>query len=109
MCGKRVDSPVGSWRHEIRGQPAACATHRQMSLKGTTGGAQVLSQAPDPCQDALGTLWGKCAQSLSHVRLFATPWTVAPPGSSVHGILQARVLEWVAVSFSLGVKGQQCI
>ena len=24
----------------------------------------------------------------------------SPPGSSVHGILQARVLEWVAISFS---------
>ena len=23
-----------------------------------------------------------------------------PPGSSVHGILQARTLEWVAISFS---------
>ena len=23
-------------------------------------------------------------------------WTVSPPGSSVHGILQARILEWVA-------------
>ena len=31
---------------------------------------------------------------------FATPWTVAPPGSSVHGISQARMLEWVAISFS---------
>ena len=31
---------------------------------------------------------------------FMTPWTVAPPGSSVHGILQARILEWVAISFS---------
>ena len=29
-----------------------------------------------------------------------TPWTVAPPGSSVHGILQARILGWVAISFS---------
>ena len=26
----------------------------------------------------------------------------SPPGSSVHGILQARVLEWVAISFSRG-------
>ena len=25
---------------------------------------------------------------------------VDPPGSSVHGILQARILEWVAISFS---------
>ena len=39
------------------------------------------------------------AQSLSHVRLFATPWTAAyqaPP--SIHGLSQARVLEWVAIS-----------
>ena len=26
----------------------------------------------------------------------------SPPGSSVHGILQARVLEWSAISFSKG-------
>ena len=86
-------------------------------------------------------------KSLSRVRLFATPWTVAyqasqsmgfsrqeywsglpfpspmhksesesevaqscatlcdpmdcsPPGSSVRGIFQARVLEWVAIAFS---------
>ena len=31
---------------------------------------------------------------------FATPWIVSPPGSSVHGILQARILEWVSISFS---------
>ena len=27
----------------------------------------------------------------------------SPPGSSVHGILQARMLEWVAISFSRGI------
>ena len=26
----------------------------------------------------------------------------SPPGSSVHGILQGRILEWVAISFSRG-------
>jgi len=26
----------------------------------------------------------------------------SPPDSSVHGILQARILEWVAISFSKG-------
>ena len=26
----------------------------------------------------------------------------SPPGSSVHGILQARILEWAAISFSRG-------
>ena len=40
--------------------------------------------------------------SLSHVRLFANPWTVSLPGSSLHGILQARILEWVAMPSSRG-------
>ena len=31
-----------------------------------------------------------------------TPWTVTLPDSSVHGILQVRILEWVAISFSRG-------
>ena len=37
---------------------------------------------------------------LSLVRLFVTPWTVAQPASSVYGIFQARILEWVALSHS---------
>ena len=43
-----------------------------------------------------------CARAVScfsRVQLHATPWT---PGSSVHGILQARILECVAISFSRG-------
>ena len=39
-------------------------------------------------------------QSLSHVWLFCHPMDCSLPGSSVHGIFQARVLEWVAISFS---------
>ena len=42
------------------------------------------------------------AESLSHVPLFVTPMDCSPPGSSVHGILQARILGWVAISFSRG-------
>ena len=30
------------------------------------------------------------------------PMDCSPPGSSVHGILQARILEWVATAFSRG-------
>src|SRR5574340_280271 len=29
------------------------------------------------------------------------PMDFSPPGSSVHGIFQARVLEWVAIAFSM--------
>ena len=39
-----------------------------------------------------------CAQSLSCARLFLTLWT-SLQGSSVHGIFQARILDWVAISF----------
>ena len=39
---------------------------------------------------------------LSHVRLFGTPMNCSSPGSSVHGILQARILEWIAFSSSRG-------
>ena len=30
------------------------------------------------------------------------PTDCSPPGSSAHGILQARILGWVAISFSRG-------
>ena len=30
------------------------------------------------------------------------PMDFSPPGSSVHGLLQAKILEWVAISFSRG-------
>ena len=33
---------------------------------------------------------------------FCDPMHCSPPGPSVHGIFQARILEWVAISFSRG-------
>ena len=35
-------------------------------------------------------------------RLICNPVDCSPPGSSVEGIAQARILEWVAISFSRG-------
>ena len=32
----------------------------------------------------------------------SNPMDCSPPVSSVHGILQARILEWIAISFSRG-------
>ena len=55
-----------------------------------------------PCKPCLNRTMNQCSlelqwkwKSLSHVWLFATPWNY-----TIHGILQARILEWVAVSFS---------
>ena len=39
---------------------------------------------------------------LSCVWLFCNPMDCSPPGSCVHGVLQARILEWVAISSSRG-------
>ena len=33
---------------------------------------------------------------------FCDPMDCTLPGASVHGILQARILEWVAIPFSRG-------
>ena len=41
-------------------------------------------------------------QSLWRVWLFRDPMDCSPPGSSVHRITQARMLEWVAIFFSRG-------
>ena len=40
-----------------------------------------------------------CAQQCLTLR---NPMDCSPPGSSVHGISQARILDWVAISFSRG-------
>ena len=43
-----------------------------------------------------------CAKSLQSCPTLCNPIDCIPPGSSVHRIFQARILEWVAVSFSRG-------
>ena len=59
-----------------------------------------------PC---LGKTLDKISQSpwlllLSHchVQLFCDPMDRCPPSSSVHGISQAKILQWVAIFFSRG-------
>ena len=41
-------------------------------------------------------VWSKVSQSCLTL---CDPLDWNPPGSSVHGILQARILEWVAIPF----------
>ena len=91
-----------------------CWTHRRLHLAGVGPAKQlplpaVLAQRQgDETEVQMrhgGTVcmwYEKCkVTSLSRVRL-CDPMDCSPPGSSVHGILQARVLEWGAISFSRG-------
>ena len=43
-----------------------------------------------------------CVQLLQSCLTLCDPMGCSPPGSSVHGILQARILEWVAMPSSMG-------
>ena len=45
-----------------------------------------------------------CCMSVSQLCLtFCVPMGCSPPGSSVHGFLQARILEWFAISSLQGI------
>ena len=45
--------------------------------------------------------WGKVKSEVAQsCPTLSNPMDCSPPGSSVHGILQTRVLEWAAIAFS---------
>ena len=52
-----------------------------------------------PCTEFVTTMKSEVTQSCTTL---CDPMDCSPPGSSIHGILQARILEWVSISFSRG-------
>ena len=63
-----------------------------------------LRRSTDPSHSHLGPasdLWGAVLVTQSCLTLYI-PMEYSLPGSSVHGILQARILEWIAIPFSRG-------
>ena len=50
---------------------------------------------------AMKRIWAMHAKPLQSC-LNHDPMDCSPPGSSVHGILEARILQWVAIPFSRG-------
>ena len=61
---------------------------------------------PSPCLPLRSSFsligWSEVKWSGSVVSTLCDPMDCSPPGSSIHGIFQATVLEWVAISFSRG-------
>ena len=68
------------------------------STTKTTTDSGHLEPTLKPCFCLL--FWKPLAYSLSHIWLFVTPWTVACQALLSMGILQARLLEWVAMESS---------
>ena len=65
-------------------------------------------EASDILRDMLPS-WHICcaaAKSLQSCPTLCNPIDSSPPGPAVPGILQARTLEWVAISFSNAGKGK---
>ena len=53
-----------------------------------------------------GTWRALCAKSLQSCPTLCDPMDCSPPGSSVPGIFQARILEWIAIPFSMDLPNQ---
>ena len=83
-----------------------CSTHHSQSLISQLWRACNLHDDHNfPVQ--LGRLEGHhhpmlCVRVAQSCLTLCNPMDWSPPGSSVHGILQTRILEWVAISFSRG-------
>ena len=74
--------------------PVDCGGVRQCLRQGRRGSGR---------EEGSPFFWALCTCKLLQLCLtLCDPMDCSPPGSSVHGILQARMLEWVAISSSKG-------
>ena len=60
----------------------------------------LLSDMLEERETAAAAAASAAAKSLQSCLTLCDPIDGSPPGSSVHGIFQARVLEWGAIAFS---------
>ena len=111
---KRVaEDEMVAWYHRLSGHESeqtpgdsagqgslACCSPRGCKESGTTqrlNNKNILN-AYEPLK------WSEVLVAQSCLTL-GNPMDFSPPGSSVHEIFQARILEWVAISFSRGSSG----
>ena len=78
--------PAKPWNHKIAESQNTIDDLHNLCKDGNQGAHVVQAQYSHMC----------VLSCFSHAWLWETLWTVACPGSSVHGVLQARILEWVA-------------
>ena len=98
-------------KQNIRDMQVSCTRHEQKSINypNLKRGNKALRKPWHSSSSRAGFPWAKGdrllkavkVKLLSRVRL-CDAVDCNPPSSSVHGILQARILEWVAISFSRG-------
>ena len=76
----------------------------KVGLKLNIQKTKIMAPGPITSWQIDGETWKQSCESESEVAqsypTLSDPMDCRPPGSSIHGILQARILEWVAISFS---------
>ena len=70
-----------------------------LSKQGIAIGSLIVQQVPILLTATAKSLQSCCLVAQLCLTL-CNPMDCSPPGSSVHGILQTRILEWGAISFS---------
>ena len=85
FCGQRSLVGYSPWSHKE---------------SDTTKQHSILTSSFRPSRDLKGFILTAAAKSLQSCPTLCDPIDGSPPGSLVPGILQARTLEWVAISFS---------
>ena len=63
--------------------------------------SQSMIMLPFMAKEKWSHIWGGCVHAPSCLTL-CDPMDCSPPGSSVHGIFQGRILEWIAIASSMG-------
>ena len=92
---------IQNWRKDKKLLKQEFDTDLTWSVKGSSLSEK--EKAIDPYITWSQTsLHAAAAKSLQSCLTLCEPIDGSPPGSPVPGILQARVLEWVAISFSRG-------
>ena len=98
---------IDSNKHETSGKQKKLYTGQRYELEGAGSQTVWCARARETDLLRLPGAWGvelysaaAAAKSLQSCPTLCDPRDRSPPGSPVPGILQARTLEWVAISFS---------
>ena len=97
------------WMHGHRGEATRghskkAAIRRPREVSGVNpGNTTILEFQPPELWENKSLLLMLCVCSVAQLcPTLCDSRDCSPPGSSVHGILQARILEWVTISYSRG-------
>ena len=104
-----IDEWLPQWQLHILQVKSPCIRSRtERGRNGIPTQQPVVSTAMLLCNGrgiAARFLFGCCGLVAQSCLTLHDPMDCSPPGSSVHGISQARILEWVAIPFSRGSSG----